>query len=75
MKEIFFKGLVVALPVCIIGGLLYLIFFGFYSLYSDIRLKRELEQIADEAEQRRKAKPTQPQSSRTPTVEDLFRDQ
>ena len=54
MKEIFFKGLAVAIPIGVIGGLVYLIFHGFYSLYADIRLKRELEQISREAAERRR---------------------
>ena len=74
MKAIFFKGLVIVLPVCVIGGLVYLIFLGFYSLFSDMQLKRELDQIAREAEQRRKQ---QPQSEAAPqqehSVEDLFK--
>jgi len=73
MKEIFFKGLVVALPLCVIGGLIYAIFIGFYSLYSDMRLKSELSQIAREAEERRRKQPKQESAPSTPSaVEDLF---
>jgi len=57
MKSIFFKGLMVALPLVVIGGLVYLIFHGFYSLYSDMRLKRELDQISRESAQRRVQRP------------------
>ncbi len=71
MKEIFFKGLVVALPVLVIGGLVYLIFHGFYSLYEDMRLKRELDQIAKEsAERRRQNPPVEPAKKTSP--EDMF---
>lgn len=72
MKEVFFKGLVVVLPICVIGGLLYGIFIGFYSLYSDMRLKRELDQIAREAAERRRQQP-QASDSQDHTVEDLFK--
>ncbi len=72
MKEIFFKGLVVALPICVIGGLVYTIFIGFYSLYADMRLKRELEQIAREAEERRRQEPEE-DAAAPHTVEDLFK--
>ncbi len=54
MKEIFFKGVAVALPVVVLGGLVYLIFHGFYALYSDVQLKRELEKISRESAQRRR---------------------
>ena len=73
MKEIFFKGLVIALPICVVGGLLYGIFIGFYSLYSDMKLKRELDQIAREAAERRKQRSEPELPSRQPTVEDLFK--
>lgn len=74
MKEIFFKGLVIALPVCVVGGLLYAIFIGFYSLYEDMRLKRELDQISREAEQRRKQEtPSEVPPTAGNTVEDLFK--
>ena len=54
MKEIFFKGVAVTLPVVALGGLVYLIFHGFYALYSDIQLKRELETISRESAERRR---------------------
>ena len=54
MKEIFFKGVAVVLPLVVLGGLVYLIFRGFYELYSDIQLKRELEQIRRESAERRR---------------------
>lgn len=73
MKEIFFKGLVIALPVCVVGGLLYGIFIGFYSLYSDMRLKKELDQIAREAKQRREQRPSEVPPTSGSTVEDLFK--
>lgn len=73
MKEIFFKGLVVALPLCVLGGLIYAIFIGFYSLYSDMRLKRELNQIAQEAKERRRQQPKKESVTSSPdTVEDMF---
>ncbi len=56
MKEIFFKGVAVALPLVVLGGLVYLIFHGFYALYSDIQLKRELEQLSRESAERRRQK-------------------
>lgn len=74
MKEIFFKGLVVALPLCVIGGLIYCIFIGFYSLYSDMRLKRELAQIAREAEERRRQQPKEENApASSSSVEDMFK--
>ena len=54
MKEIFFKGVAVALPLVVLGGLVYLIFHGFYALYSDIQLKKELETISRESAARRR---------------------
>ena len=72
MKEIFFKGLVVALPVLVIGGLLYLIFNGFYALYADMRLKRELDQIAEESAERRRQQPAEQELPRATSPEDLF---
>lgn len=73
MKEIFFKGIVVALPLLVIGGLVYLVFHGFYSLYEDMKLKRELDQIRREGERRRRERPVEvaPQK-KTPSPEDLF---
>jgi hypothetical protein len=53
MKEIFFKGVAVALPLFVLGGLIYLVFNGFYQLYADMQLKRELDQIRRESEIRR----------------------
>ena len=72
MKEIFFKGLVVALPVLMIGGLVYLVFHGFYSFYADIRLKRELDQISRESAERRKNRPRDEKTRETTPPEDLF---
>ena len=72
MKEIFFKGIVVALPVLVIGGLIYLVFHGFYSLYQDMKLKRELDQIRRESEQRRREQPVEKAREKTPSPEDLF---
>ena len=71
MKEIFFKGLAVALPLAVLGGLVYLIFHGFYSLFSDMRLKRELDQIKRESEERRKQQPAV--QMRKSTVEELYK--
>ena len=72
MKEIFFNGIVVALPVLVIGGLIYLVFHGFYSLYQDMKLKRELDQIRRESEQRRREQPVEKAPEKTPSPEDLF---
>ena len=71
MKDIFFKGLLIALPLLVIGGLLYLIFHGFYSLYQDRQLKKELDQIARESVERRRKTPPEAPATRT-TPEDLF---
>ena len=68
MKEIFFKGVAVALPVVVLGGLAYLIFHGFYALYSDIQLKRELEKISRESAARRRQK-RRPQEDETESVQ------
>ena len=57
MKEIFFKGLAVALPIMVLAGLVYLIFHGFYALYADIQLKKELEKISRESVKRRQQQP------------------
>ena len=73
MKEIFFKGLVVALPLCVVAGLLYCIFLGFYQLYSDMMLKRELQKIEREAKQRRRKEPDPNDDPQTFSVEDLFK--
>ena len=73
MKEIFFKGLVVALPIMVIGGLIYLIFHGFHSLYSDMRLKRELDQISRESAERRRQQPPEEQHGKKTSPEDLFK--
>lgn len=72
MKEVFFKGLVVALPILVIGGLAYLVFHGFYSLYADMRLKRELEQISRESAERRRQRPAEEKPKKAPSPEDFF---
>ena len=72
MKEIFFKGLVVALPILVIGGLGYLVFHGFYSLHSDMRLKRELEQISRESAERLRQRPKEKKPKKAPSPEDFF---
>lgn len=72
MKEIFFKGLVVALPILVIGSLVYLVGHGFYSLYADMRLKKELEEIARESAQRRENQPP-PEKKKKISAEDFFR--
>ena len=59
MKEIFFKGVVIVLPLVVLGGLAYLIFHGFYALYADIRLKKELARISRESATRRQQEPQQ----------------
>jgi|GEM_PF-5433167 len=71
MKEIFFKGIAIALPCLVIGGLFYLVFHGFYSLYADRQLKKELDQIARESAERRRQQPPQ-EKRRAPTAEDFF---
>lgn len=73
MKEIFFKGVIVALPLVVFGGLVYLIFHGFYSLYSDMRLKRELDQISRESAERRRQRPVEPKPKKAPSPDDFFR--
>lgn len=73
MKEVFFRGLVIALPICVISGLLYGVFIGFYSLFTDMRLKRELDQIAREADERRKRQSSSELGEKQPSVEDLFK--
>jgi hypothetical protein len=60
MKEIFFKGVAVALPIVLFAGIGYLIFRGFYELYEDIQLKRELKQIRRESVARRAKRPATP---------------
>ena len=72
MKEIFFKGIAVALPCLVIGGILYLFFHGFYSLYQDRQLKKELDEIARESAARRRERPQQQQPKAAPTAEDFF---
>ena len=72
MKEVFFKGLVIALPLCVVGGLIYGLFIGFYSLYADMQLKKELDQIAREAAERRKNRSELEEPTKH-TVEDLFK--
>ena len=70
MKEIFFKGVAVALPLVVFGGLAYLVFHGFYSLYCDIQLKRELEEISRESAARRRQE-RRPQEDETESVQPL----
>ena len=72
MKEIFFRGIIVALPLVVISGLLYLIFHGFYSLYADMRLKRELEQISRESAERRRQRPPEEKRKKPHSAEDFF---
>ena len=72
MKEIFFKGVAIALPLLVVGGLVYLVFHGFYSLYQDILLKRELEQIKRESAERRRTTPTQKPESKPISPDDFF---
>lgn len=71
MKEIFFKGIAIALPLLLIGGVVYMVFHGFYSLYSDIRLKKELDQISRESAERRKERPPEKRKAHSP--EDFFK--
>lgn len=71
MKEIFFKGIAIALPCLVIGGLVYLVFHGFYSVYADRQLKKELDQIARESAERRRQQPPR-EKRRAPTAEDFF---
>ncbi len=70
MKEIFFKGVAVALPLVVLSGLVYLIFHGFHALYSDIQLKKELEKISRESAARRRRK-QHPQEDETESVQHL----
>lgn len=72
MKDIFFKGIIIALPLLAGGGLLYLVFHGFYSLYQDMQLKKELEQISRESAERRRAGHTEEPPPSPPTAEDFF---
>jgi arginine exporter protein ArgO len=72
MKEIFFKGIAIALPLLVVGGVIYMIFHGFYSLYSDMRLKKELEQIQRESAERRRQRPPE-ERAKAPSPEDFFR--
>ena len=72
MKEIFFKGIAIALPLLVIGGLAYMIFHGFYSLYSDMQLKKELEQIKQESAERRRQQPAEERVAKAPSPEDFF---
>ena len=73
MKEIFFKGLLIALPLLLVGGLAYLVFHGFYSLYQDMQLKKELEQIRLESEKRRRNRTTDEPPPNHGSPEDLFK--
>ena len=67
MKEIFFKGVAVAVPLVVLVGLVYWIFKGFHELYSDIQLKKELEQIRRDSAARRQQKRT-PQQEQTESM-------
>lgn len=71
MKEIFFKGIAIALPCLVIGGVVYLVFHGFYSLFADRQLKKELDQIARESKDRRAQLPPE-EKPKAPTAEDFF---
>lgn len=72
MKEIFFKAIAVALPLLAAGGIVYMVFHGFYSLYADRQLKKELDQIRRESEERRRQRP--PEERRKPaSAEDFFK--
>lgn len=72
MKEVFFKGIAIAVPLLLVAGLVYLIFHGLYSLYSDMQLKKELEQIRRESAERRRLRPPE-KKRREPSPEDFFK--
>jgi hypothetical protein len=54
MKEIFFKGVAVAVVLSMAGGLVYMLFHGLYTLFSDWKLQQELQQIERESVARRR---------------------
>ena len=54
MKQYFLRALLLLLPVILAGGFFYLVWHAFSSLYSDWKLKKELEEIRAESEARRK---------------------
>jgi hypothetical protein len=54
MKEIFFKGVAIAIPILLMGGLAYLMFHGVYTLYGDWQLKKELDEIRRASMERRR---------------------
>lgn len=72
MKEIFFKAIAIALPLLAVGGVIYMIFHGFYSLYADRQLKKELDQIRRESEERRRQHPPEENRPKA-TAEDFFK--
>lgn len=73
MKEIFFKGIAIALPLLVVGGVIYMVFHGFYSLYADRQLKKELEQIRRESEELRRQRPPEEKRKETASAEDFFK--
>jgi hypothetical protein len=55
MKQAFFFGLLVLLPVVLLGGgVIYLAWHAFYTLYDDWRLNKELKEIKAASAARRK---------------------
>ncbi len=73
MKETFFKAIAIALPLLVVGGVCYMVFHGFYSLYADRQLKKELDEISRDAEQRRRQRPAKESRPKTTSAEDFFK--
>lgn len=54
MKQIFFTGVILTIPLLIAGGFLYMLGHGIVSLISDWHLNRELARLRAETESRRR---------------------
>ena len=53
MKQFFFVGIALSIPIILGGVVLYWFFGGLWAAYSDFRLRRELKEIESESQVRR----------------------
>ncbi len=57
MKEVFFTFVAISLPLLALGGVIYMLLHGLYTVYGDWRLRRELQQLKADAKQLRRDHP------------------
>ena len=65
MKEVFFTGAIFGIAFFAIGGVLYLFIHGLYTILGDWNLRRELNDIRRESDERRKSSPVPASPSRS----------